>query len=488
MVWRVAPNGIINIIAGTAFAGFSGDGGPATNAQLGANARAYPAPDGSIYISDLFNGRIRRVTTDSVITTVAGNGQRGFSGDNGPATAASLDNPGDVVAASDGSIYFLDMGNFRIRRVGADGIITTFAGTGQSGDAGDGGPASQARFSFVCFCNAQGFGSLQLGPDGSLYVVSFATLNGGRLRRIGPEGIVSPVAGNGTFGSTGDGGSAQAAALRLAASALAPDGSFYFVGGTLDEAESRIRRISLSLPGFTAADISIASTDGAELYQFNSRGRHLRTVNTLTGATLFTFSYDAANRLTRVTDGDNNVTTIERDAAGNATAIVGPFGQRTTLELDVSGYLSRITDPAHQSFQFTYTANGLLTRETDPRNNTYVYTYDAQGRLVRDDDPATGFKTLARAGHRPDFNVLLNTALNRSTNYRVQDFPTGDRRRLNTLPSGLQTEFIERADGTNSFRTPDGMTELHARPRPALPDASAAHDEPDDHDARRPQL
>ena len=212
------------------------------------------------------------------------------------------------------------------------------------------------------------------------------------------------------------------------------------------------------MPGYVAADFGIPSEDGTQLFQFDGNGRHLRTVNTLTGATLYSFTYDGAGRLTQVTDGDNNITVIERNGAGAATAIVSPYNQRTTLSLDANGYLKSISDPLNQAYQFAYTGDGLMTSETDPRGNQTGFSYDALGRLTRDDDPAGGFKTLARTDLGfADYSVLFKTALNRTFSTRVQDLSTGDRQRVTTLPSGLQTTLLERANGMNTFTTPDGM-------------------------------
>ena len=150
------------------------------------------------------------------------------------------------------------------------------------------------------------------------------------------------------------------------------------------------------MPGVSVSDVLIPSEDGQELYQFTSSGRHLRTLDALTGAVLYQFAYDAAGRLTQIKDGDGNITTVERDAAGNPTAIVAPFGQRTTLAVDANGYLAKVTSPAGQAVQFTSTADGLLTQRTDPGGGVHNFSYDSLGRLARDEGPDGNFTTLDR--------------------------------------------------------------------------------------------
>jgi glucose/arabinose dehydrogenase len=134
----------ITTVAGTGVLGFSGDGGLATAAQLNQPHGVAVGPDGSLYIADSNTFRIRRVAPDGTITTVAGTGVFGFSGEGGPATAAQLNTPYGVAVGPDGSLYIADSNNFRIRRVAPDGTITTVAGTGVSGFGGDGGPATAA--------------------------------------------------------------------------------------------------------------------------------------------------------------------------------------------------------------------------------------------------------------------------------------------------------------------------------------------------------
>ena len=127
--------------------GFAGDGGPATAAQLSIPFGVAPTADGGFLIVDVGNQRIRKVSAAGTITTVAGNGVAGYSGDGGPATSASLRDPHNVVALSDGGFLIADASNQRVRQVGADGIISTLIGDGTRGYTGDGGPAAAAQVS-----------------------------------------------------------------------------------------------------------------------------------------------------------------------------------------------------------------------------------------------------------------------------------------------------------------------------------------------------
>ena len=449
---RVGPDGIITTVAGTGRPSFGGDGGPASEAQLRSPQIVAVAPDGSLYITDTDNHRIRRVSADGIITTVAGTGVRGFSGDGEPASEARLNFPREGAVAPDGSYYFADSN--RIRRVGPDGIITTVAGTGVFGFGGDGGPAKQALFNDI-------FG-IALAPDGSLYI---ADPNNQRIRRVGPDGIITTVVGAGLFGFSGDGGPATQAAFKgIRGFALGPDGSLYIA----DSGNHRIRRVRPPLPGFSLNDIAIASEDGASQYQFGGAGRHRRTGNTLTGSTTLEFGYDAVGQLVSVTDADGNRTTIVRDADGNPVAIVAPFGERTELTLDGNGYLASIANPALETARFTYTPDGLLTSETDPGGGVHRFSYDELGFLTRDEDPAGGFQTLARVELDDGFEVTKTTALGKTTTFRDERLPTGGQSRVNTFPNGLESPLTIGTDGSEQIRRIDGtmvITQEGADPR-----------------------
>jgi len=236
----------IRTVAGNGVAVFGGDNGPATQAGLNSPHGITVAPDGSLYFTDQFNHRVRRIAPNGVITTIAGNGIAGFSGDGNLATQARLNFPSGVAVAPDGSIYFADTNNSRIRRVGSDGIISTVAGNGGEDFSGDGGSATQARLFDPS--------AVAVAPEGSLYI---ADRFNGRIRRVGPDGIIRTVAGNGNFGHLGDGGPATQAQLGFVEDvAVGPDGSFYIAD------EDRVRRVTPDGIINTVYNLSVLVRDG----------------------------------------------------------------------------------------------------------------------------------------------------------------------------------------------------------------------------------
>jgi YD repeat-containing protein len=323
-----------------------------------------------------------------IITTVVGTGEKGYGGDGGPAAKAQLDGPWSFSMAPDGTIFIADDNNHRIRRVGADGVITTVAGSGKPGDRGDGGPATKAQLNIP-------FG-VSAGPDGSLYI---ADTKNHRIRKVGSP--FTPLAANET---------------------VIPDES------------------------------------GGQLHVFDALGRHLRTVNALTGAVLYQFEYDSANRLKGVRDRDGNITRIERNAEGDPTAIVAPFGQRTAVKLNDDGYLESVEPPGNYPTHCTYYEGGLLRTLSDARGAGSTFRYDGMGRLSRDEDAAGGFTALERVNTAKGFEVALTTAMKPATTYRVETLPNGDEIRLNTCCCGAQTRTVIGSDGSRKVTLPDGTT------------------------------
>src|SRR5207249_819094 len=231
---KVTPGGTISTYAGSGNFGFSGDGGPATAAELNFPRDVALDPAGNLYIADSGNSRIRKVSPGGTISTYAGSGSRGFSGDGGPAAAAQLNNPVGMALDPAGNLYIADITNNRIRKVTSGGTISTYAGSGSFGFSGDRGPATASQLSVPV--------GVALDPAANLYT---AHITNNRIRKDPPGGTISTYAGSGSCSFSGDGGPATAAQLNVPVGvALDPAGNLYIA----DQGNSRIRKVT---PGGT---------------------------------------------------------------------------------------------------------------------------------------------------------------------------------------------------------------------------------------------
>ena len=229
-----ASSGTLTTVAGSANMGFGGDGGAAPAGTLNAPRGIAVDSAGAVYVADAGNSRVRRVSAPSVtsllMTTVAGTGTGGYNGD-GTATSAQLNYPADVAVDAAGNVYIADTWNSRIRKVtAATGSISTYAGTGGFGDTGDNGPATSATFGLIY--------GLALDSAGNLYLSD----SHNRVRRISAAtGIITAVAGNGSQGYSGDGAAATTASLNSPIGlALDSSGNLYIA----DEGNNRIRKVT----------------------------------------------------------------------------------------------------------------------------------------------------------------------------------------------------------------------------------------------------
>ncbi len=225
-----AATGVISTIAGTGERGFSGDGGPAIRAQLNEPYGLVIDRAGRVFFADRLNRRVRVIDASGVITTLAGDGSGLYSGDGGPAARAGLVEPNGLALDPGESLLFIaDVAGHRVRVVDlATGIIETSAGTGEAVHNGDGGPASQA--------GVFGARAVAFAPDGALYVME---RQGSCIRRI-RDGIIQTVAGTGERGYAGDGGDVRVAVFNAPKEmAVDPDGNIYVV----DTENHAIRRI-----------------------------------------------------------------------------------------------------------------------------------------------------------------------------------------------------------------------------------------------------
>jgi uncharacterized protein (TIGR03437 family) len=306
---RKVSAGIITTVAGNGNAGFSGDGGPAINASLSYPIGVAVDSAGNLYIADSSNNRIRKVS-GGTITTVAGNGNARFSGDGGPATSASLFYPVGVAVDSAGNLYVAERQDNRIRKV-SGGTITTVAGSGDTGFSGDGGPATSASVDYP--------GGVAVDSTGNLYI---ADSGNGRIRKVS-GGIITTVAGNGGGGFSGDGGPATSASLGPIGVAVDSDGNLYIS----DLGNSRVRKVS----GGTITTIA-----GGGAFRFSGDGGPATSAlfNAPEGLTLDSagnlyIADFANNRIRKVSGG--TITTI---AGNGAFGFSGDGGPATSASLN----------------------------------------------------------------------------------------------------------------------------------------------------------
>ncbi len=214
---KINTAGIVNTIAGNGTVGYSGDGGQATLALMGRPSGIAVDLSGNVYFTDVTHNCIRKINNAGIITTIAGTGTAGYSGDGGNATGAQLNIPGSMVVDATGNLYFADIANFRIRKINTAGIISTFAGTGTSGYSGDGGLATLANI----YTN-----DLAIDGSGNFY---FTDPGSAHIRKINNSGIITTIAGNGISGNTGNGGPPLAAQIiNPGAIAVSSSGNIYF--------------------------------------------------------------------------------------------------------------------------------------------------------------------------------------------------------------------------------------------------------------------
>jgi sugar lactone lactonase YvrE len=249
IVRKVNTSGTITTFAGTpGVAGFSGDGGPAVNAQLTNVAGLALDATGALYIADNANSRVRKVALDGTISTVAGNGVQGFTGNGGPATAAALFFPNSIAFDTAGNMYIAEPPNASIRKVSPSGIITLVAGGNGTNFSGDGGPAINAQLD-----DPQG---VTVDGNGTIFI---ADEDNARIRMITPAGIITTICGDGHLNFSGDGGPSASAEIDLPEGIVAgPTGAVYFV----DSGNNRVRVLT---PSGTAQTITFPAISNVAL-------------------------------------------------------------------------------------------------------------------------------------------------------------------------------------------------------------------------------
>jgi sugar lactone lactonase YvrE len=335
--------GIITTVAGTGVQGFSGDNGPATSAQLNTPLGVAVDASGNIYVADSFNNRIRKIDVNSgQITTVAGSGVQGFSGDNGPGTAAQLFAPFGVAVDLSGNLYIADYLNARIRKIN-NGIITTLAGTGVQGFSGDNGPATSAQLQYPA--------GVAVDAGGIIY---FADSNNHRIRKIA-NGLITTIAGSGTQGGPSlrfgyvYNGPATATQLSFPRGVAVDGLGNVFIADTTN---NRIAFLDTTSPLITLSPATAAVSEAAGSGTINV------TANGLWVAT------GNANWLTLATPSGNGNTTLNYTYTANTT------------------YLTRTATVTVNDKQFTITQSGspapLNTAIAAPSAGSRTFTVNVQ--------------------------------------------------------------------------------------------------------------
>jgi hypothetical protein len=365
-VRKIDSGGVIHTVAGGGTSGL-GDGGPATSASLTAPAGLVLDANGNLYIADYGSYRVRKVNTFGIITTIAGNGTAGFSGDGGPATSAELSLPSALAFDSGGNLYIGD--DTRVRKVAANGTISTIAGNGVAGFSGDGGLATSAELALV--------DGVAVDKAGNVYI----TDGNNRVRKVNTQGVIATIAGQGTIGFSGDGGPPGSAEFSHPG-ALAIDGNGnLFIG---DVFNYRVREIAAAgVPNCTLSAAPTTIVAGQSV-----------TATLLCTAT----ANDSLNAAVTWGDGSSNSTSSETATGGSATfTFTHTYGTASLLTyslsataVDTMNDLPGTVSPASVSVSVlasgsdstTFTVFDIPGAGTSPLQGTVALSINAAGAIT----------------------------------------------------------------------------------------------------------
>jgi subtilase family serine protease/sugar lactone lactonase YvrE len=405
-VLKVAASGVVGIVAGNASCGYSGDTAPAILASLNFPIGLAVDPSGNLYIADANNCAIRKVDTNGIITTVAGTGVCGYAGDGGPATSARIYYPYGLALDAKGNLYIADPDNYRIRMLAPDGTLSTVAGNGKCCYSGDGGPATSAEIYFPT--------GVAVDSTGNLYI---ADSDNARIRMVNPSGMISTIAGTGVSGFAGDGGVATSARLATPEGvAVDPSGNIYIA----DTGNSRIRTVNTG--GTISTSVGGSINDGGLAVQ-SLLSKPSGVVRDAAGNT---YVSDAGNQLVRKVTSTGLITTVAGTGSGGFSGDGGPataaqLNAPQQLALDGAGNLYiadsgnariRRIDSAGQIMTVAGTGSTGSTGDGGPAGSAqigipYGLAVDASGNLyfsdvihhvVRKVDPTGNISTVAGTG------------------------------------------------------------------------------------------
>ena len=489
---RIDPGGTVHIVLGMGSGlTYPPDGTLARAAycqpSTGGGGFLAVGPDGTVYYDDRWTIQgtdytfVRKVAPDGRIYTLTG--QAGplpgtWWGDEmgKPADQARMNQVQGLAVGPDGSVYISpstgypwEGGIYKITPGGVTEMVmanipVTKVGNENSGYSGDEGSSAASPTNGLWLVGASAR-SLQIAPDGSILFLADYSLDT-EIWRITPNGIRERLAGRGPgttvtlLNTPQEGGNPLKTELYyLNEFALGPDGGLTLAtpSGFNWSPLMTMAHIGPSLPGFIASQIEIPSEDGSEVYVFDEHGRHLLTLNGLTGTTNWVFSYNALNLVTDLTDANGLVTHIQRNSAGTPTVIIGPYGQQTVLGVDANGFLSKVTNPANEAITVVNTTNGLLSSITGPLSHAYTVTYDTNGLVAQVRDPLGGGMDLTRTDTGSQVSVVSSTTLTNVEARSLSLLLSGDTQMAASASDGTFTTTLLQVSGHQSIQDIAGV-------------------------------
>lgn len=362
---KIDTNGLISTLAGTGDFGFSGDNGAANAAQLNLPQGVSVDRLGNVYIADTQNHRIRKVDTSGRITTIAGIGTAGFAGDGDFAALSQLNQPTSVRINSVGEIFVADSGNHRICKIDASGIIRTVAGAGISGFAGDNALAINALLNYPR--------GISFDRDGNLYI---ADTNNHRIRKVDLSNKISTIAGSGTAGFAGDGNTALSVLFNYPVDLWIDKGGNLFVA---DYANQRVRRIDAHLPQLTVTKSGTGTGVILGTLGINNEINcgNLCSANYLRNTVVTLNAQPDANSTFDGWQGDCTTATLLMDADKTCTAVFNLNQLNGLPNCPTSGVISRDCNATGLTLQNVQISNAVKVYQ-----GTFTGTLFNQGHII----------------------------------------------------------------------------------------------------------